>query len=61
MTKHPIDLGTLQTALQSARRTHLGNQRALTKCQEATARSKKALLDAQEALDAGSRSVLANG
>ncbi len=61
MTKHSIDLGTLQTALQTARRTHSINQRNLTKAQEASARSKKALDDAQASLDAGARSVLQNG
>lgn len=60
-SKHPIDLGTLQTALVASRRTHLANQRALTKAQEAAARSKKALDDAQANLEAASRSVLANG
>lgn len=61
MTKHPVDLGTLQTALQNARRTHTTNQKALTKAQEAHARSKKVLDDSHAALDAASRNVLANG
>jgi len=61
VTKHPIDLGTLQTALQNARHQHTTNGKALTKAQEAHARSKKVLDDAQASLEAASRSVLANG
>jgi hypothetical protein len=61
MTKHPIDLGTLQSALQNARRQHTSNSRALTKAQDAHARSKKVLDDAQASLEAASRSVLSNG
>lgn len=61
MTKHPVDLGTLQTALANARRQHASNQKALTKAQEAHARSKKVLDDSHAALDAASRNVLANG
>lgn len=61
MTKHSIDLGTLQTALANARRLHTTNGKALTKAQESFARSKKTLDDAQASLEAASRSVLANG
>jgi len=61
MTKHPIDLGTLQTTLQNARRAHGTNQKALTKAQDAAGRSKKALDDATANLEAASRSILANG
>lgn len=61
MTKHPIDLGTLQTALTVARRTHGTNAKALTKAQDAHSRSKKALDDATANLEAASRSILANG
>lgn len=60
-TKHPIDLGTLQTALQNARRQHSTNARALTKAQDAASRSKKVLDDTTAALDAASRNILANG
>ncbi len=59
--RHPIDLGTLQSALAASRRTHASNQKALLKAQDAHARSKKVLDDAQASLEAASRSVLANG
>lgn len=61
MTKHPIDLGTLQSALVASRRNHTSNQKALTKAQDAHSRSKKALEDAHAALDAASRNILSNG
>lgn len=61
MTKHPIDLGTLQSALQNSRRQHATNAKALTKAQDAAARSKKILDDTHAALDAASRNILANG
>lgn len=59
--RHPIDLGTLQSALQNARRQHQTNSRTLTKAQDAAARSKKVLDDSHAALDAASRNILANG
>lgn len=59
--RHPIDLGTLQSTLVNARRQHTTNSRALTKAQDAAARSKKTLDDAHAALDAASRNILANG
>jgi hypothetical protein len=59
--RHSIDLGTLQTTLQNARRQHSTNSKALTKAQDAAARSKKTLDDAHAALDAASRNILANG
>lgn len=58
---HSIDLGTLQSTLQNARRQHATNAKALTKAQDAAARSKKTLDDAHAALDAASRNILANG
>jgi hypothetical protein len=60
-SRYPIDLGTMQSALANARRTHALNSKALTKAQDAAARSKKILDDAHAALDAASRNVLANG
>lgn len=60
-SRHSIDLGTLQSTLVNARRTHALNARALTKAQDAAARSKKVLDDAHAALDAASRNILANG
>ncbi|MFT4115601.1 hypothetical protein [Bradyrhizobium sp.] len=61
MTRPLIDLGALQAELMSARETHQAAAKALTKAQEAHARSKRALDDATAALDASSRCVLANG
>lgn len=61
MQKHSIDLGTLQSTLANARRQHATNAKALTKAQDAAARSKKTLDDAHAALDAASRNILANG
>lgn len=58
---HSIDLGSLQTALVSARKAHAANAKALTKAQDAHAQSKKSLDDSHAALDAASRSILANG
>lgn len=59
--RYSIDLGTLQTQLVNARRTHTLNSRALTKAQDSAARSKKVLDDTHAALDAASRNILANG
>lgn len=59
--RHPIDLGTLQSTLQNARRQHATNAKALCKAQDAAARSKKTLDDTHAALDAASRNILANG
>lgn len=59
--RHSIDLGTLQSTLQNARRQHATNAKALTKAQDSAARSKKTLDDAHAVLDAASRNILANG
>lgn len=61
MTKHAVDLGTLQTALTLARRTHASNAKALAKAQDAHQRSKKSLEDTTANLEAASRAILANG
>jgi hypothetical protein len=61
MTKHSIDLGTLQTILANARRAHSSNAKALSKAQEAAKRSKLALDSATAALEDAARNILANG
>ncbi len=60
-TAPSIDLGTLQTTFQNARKTHILNSKALTKAQEAAKRSKQALESATGALEDAARNVLANG
>jgi hypothetical protein len=60
-TKPSIDLGTLQTAYQNARRTHALNVKALAKAQDAAKRSKATFDSAQAALEDAARNVLANG
>lgn len=60
-TAHSIDLGSLQSALVAARKLHGTNSKAKEKADEAFARSKRALLAAQEALDAASKTVLNGG
>jgi hypothetical protein len=56
-----INLGTLQSTLQAARKDHSTNSKALAKAQEAAKRSKLALENATAALEEAARNVLANG
>jgi hypothetical protein len=57
----PIDLGSLQKTLHSARATHKANSRTLTKAQDAFKRSKALLEASTAALEDAARNVLANG
>ena len=53
-----IDLGALQRTLESARKLHVSDAKALERALEAEGRSRAALERATEALKAASRAVL---